>query len=430
MLHDKESMLIVGGSFDDNGGKRSSLVDKVAEGITATGAYNVVVHNGGYFDQIESILVDSKGFEYIIWWANVPNDKPKIRNVKEINPKAILVTSKRNDNNKYSFAELINRALEAKANLCVQFSKVDDRFSMMVFDPLGNCWYDGSGIQEMCDLLVQRMKYLKGITRQGCVHADGEIKTPDETEFFDIIREYAEVLHELIKPEATVTRFLGNSSFRCQRGFPSFRKDGTVFVSRRNVDKRFVDRDAFVPVRIEDDVLYYFGDKKPSVDTPIQTRLYRALPNINYMLHAHVYIEGAPFTSRMIPCGGLEEVDEILSVVEDNKEGEFFAINLIGHGCIVMSSDVKQFKDIRYISRNMPEKLYINELIELVNSVKSYSPYHEAELLGRQKSFDKLIDSGFPLGDFKCREFEFDESKIMVVPCEPKPIKFYFEGKE
>ena len=351
----KESLLIVGGSFDDNGGRPSSIVNKVAKGIADTGAYKVKAYNGGHFDQIESILCYSKDFDYIIWWANIPNDKPKIRNIKELNPKTILVTSKRNDNNKYGFAELINRALEAKANLCVQFSKVDDKFSMMIFDPLGNCWYNGNDIQEMCRSLAQRMKYLKGITRQGCVHAAGEIQTPDEAEFFDIIRECAEVFHELIKPEATVTRFLGNSSFRCQRGFPSFKKDDTIFVSRRNVDKRFIERDAFVPVKLEDDILYYFGDKKPSVDTPIQTRLYRALPNIKYTLHAHVYIDGAPFTRCMVPCGGLEEVDEILSAVGDNREGDFFVINLIGHGCIVMASDIKQFRGVQYISRNMPE---------------------------------------------------------------------------
>ena len=354
----KENLLIVGGSFDDNGGRPSSLVDKVAQEIASFDAFDIKVYNGGNFNQIENVLEECRNFDCVIWWANVPNDKPKIRNVKENNPRTILVTSKRNDNGKYSFAELINRALGAKANLCVQFSKVDDKFAMMLFDPLGNCWYDGTNIQEMCRLLAQRMQYLKGITRQGCIHADGEVETPDETEFFDVIRQYAEVFHDLIKPEATVTRFLGNSSFRCQRGFPSFKKDGIIFVSRRNVDKRFINKDAFVPVKLENDTLYYFGDNKPSVDTPVQTRLYRALPNINYMLHAHVYIEDAPFTDTMVPCGGLEEVDEILAVVGNEKEKDFFAINLIGHGCIIMANNVDQIKNVKYIGRKMPEKMF------------------------------------------------------------------------
>lgn len=72
----------------------------------------------------------------------------------------------------------------------------------------------------------------------------------------------------------------------------------------------------------------------------------------------------------------------------------------------------------------------MNELLELINSVKAASKYNEVELLGDKKSFDELIASGFPLEDFNCREFEFNESKIMVIPCEPKPIKLYFDGNE
>jgi ribulose-5-phosphate 4-epimerase/fuculose-1-phosphate aldolase len=355
----KETMLIVGGSFDDNGGKPSSLVSKLGEAVMQDDVgFDVKLYNGGHYDLLEVLLEESKHFDYVIWWANVLNDKPKIRNVKDVNPRAMLVTSKRNDNNKYSFAELINRALGSKANLCVQFSKVEDRFTMMLFDPLGNSWYSGDSIPKLYHAMAERLKYLKSITRQGCVHTDGNIEIPDEREFFDIVRNYADTFHELIKPDSAVTRFLGNSSFRCQRGFPSFRKDDFIYVSRRNVDKRFIDRDAFVPVRFEEDTtLYYHGDSKPSVDTPIQARLYKLLPNINDMIHAHVYISGAPFTKSMIPCGGLEEVEEVMTVIGDDTEEDFYAINLIGHGCIVMAKDVEQLKYLHYISRPLPERL-------------------------------------------------------------------------
>jgi ribulose-5-phosphate 4-epimerase/fuculose-1-phosphate aldolase len=355
----KETMLIVGGSFDDNGGKPSSLVSKLGEAVMQDDVgFDVKLYNGGHYDLLEVLLEESKHFDYVIWWANVLNDKPKIRNVKDVNPRAMLVTSKRNDNNKYSFAELINRALGSKANLCVQFSKVEDRFTMMLFDPLGNSWYSGDSIPKLYHAMAERLKYLKSITRQGCVHTDDNIEIPDEREFFDIVRNYADTFHELIKPDSAVTRFLGNSSFRCQRGFPSFRKDDMIFVSRRNVDKRFIDKSAFVPVKLEDDTtLYYYGDSKPSVDTPIQARLYKLLPNINYMIHAHVYISGAPFTKSMIPCGGLEEVEEVMTVIGDDTEEDFYAINLIGHGCIVMAKDVEQLKYLHYISRPLPERL-------------------------------------------------------------------------
>lgn len=72
----------------------------------------------------------------------------------------------------------------------------------------------------------------------------------------------------------------------------------------------------------------------------------------------------------------------------------------------------------------------MDELLELINSVKAATKYNEVELWGDKKSFSELIASGFPLGDFKCKEVQFDESKIMIIPCEPKPIKLYFNGND
>lgn len=386
-------ILIVGGSFDDNGGRPSSVASKFANEISdylqkkefydsikapmkLEDKSTLKIYNGGHFNEMENILQEVADTDVVFWWANVPNDKPKIRNVKEVNSRCMLVTSKRNDNEKYNFGELVNRALGAKANLCVEFSKQDNRrFQMMVFDPLGNCWYKGTDISECTKEMIERLMFLKDITRQGCVQTNYDetgkklpsIEIPDETEFFNLIRQNAEVFHELINPAPGVTRFLGNSSFRCQRGFPSFRDGKIVYVSKRNVDKRYIGKDAFVPTWLgseigSDDPRYqivrYQGEAKPSVDTPIQLRLYEYLPNIHYMIHAHVYVEGAPFTNKMIPCGGLEEVGEVLDVLQDNYgdlDKDFYIVNLVGHGSIVMSRDVEQIKSVRYVGRTLPE---------------------------------------------------------------------------
>ena len=354
-------ILFVAGNFDDNGGRPSSVANKFHALIDArSDVEQIAFANGGYFSEIEDILEQAKTHDVVIWWANVPNDKPKIRDVKSVNPKTMLITSKRNDDNKYSFAELINRALESKANLCVEFSKQGETFDMMVFGPLGNCWFNGNDIQKCCDILINRIAFLKNITRQGCTNVLNENSPmiPDDGEFFDVIKNYAEIFHKLINPAPGVTRFLGNSSFRCQRGFPSFKKDGIIYVSRRNVDKRYIDKDSFVPTKFVDGKVFYYGDNKPSVDTPIQLRLYERLPHINYMIHSHVYIKDAPFTSHMIPCGGLEEVEEVMALIQKkygNCDGDFYAINLVGHGSIIMSSDVQKLKNIDYVGRIFPE---------------------------------------------------------------------------
>ena len=350
-------ILIICGTFDNNGGKPSAVAEKITDTIFISGI-NIDRFNGGYLNELPMILATVPEYDYVMYMADTPNNHQYVKSIKEINPKCILVTSVRNDNETYTFQEMINYALGVKANLCIEFSLKGTMFYMNLFDPLGNSWYNGDSTTDIANTMVQRMIYLHSITRQGTIHEDGKVDIPDEPEFFEIIKNHAETFHELIQPAKTVTRFLGNSSFRCMRGFPSFKKDGMIFVSRRNVDKRYIDKDAFVPVKFENNNVYYYGDNKPSVDTPIQVRLYEVFKNINYMIHSHVYIESAPFTEHMVPCGGIEEVNEILNLVDINTNGDFYAINLIGHGSIVMANRASQLKNIRYKARTIPENFH------------------------------------------------------------------------
>lgn len=367
-------LLMVGGTFDDNGGKASSVVRKFFEAIQDFDTFDECrLYNGGEYSTVESLLDLCKDYKFVIWWANVPNDKPKLRDVKSVNSRCILVTSKRNDGDKYTIQELINRALGTKSNLCIEFKKDESgKFNMMIFDPLGNNWYSGNDIHECASKLVDRMLFLDMITRQSCTNVNEMVGLSNdisaymdmikgEDDFFSVIKEYAEVFHELISPAEGVTRFLGNSSFRCQRGFPSIRKNGIIFMSKRNIDKRYIDIQGFVPTKLHNNEVLYWGANKPSVDTPVQLRLYKLLPNIEYMIHAHVYIDNAPFTKHMIPCGGLQEVDEVIATIKEaygSLDQDYYAVNLIGHGCIVMSSDVSKLKNIAYKGREIPERIF------------------------------------------------------------------------
>ena len=85
------------------------------------------------------------------------------------------------------------------------------------------------------------------------------------------------------------------------------------------------------------------------------------------MIHSHCYINNAPFTKCAIPCGALEEVDEILNLIKDKYNGDydrdFYLINLLGHGSIMMSSDVSKLKNMDIVSRTIPENQYDKVLI-------------------------------------------------------------------
>ncbi len=353
--------LIIGGTWDKDGGKESGLINKIVDVLSDTISMSV---NGGQYDDLQNFLATVKNFDVVFWFANVSNLLPKVRNVKEINPKCLLVTSKRNDHGEYSFTDLINQALSLKANLCVEFREdkyflVTGLYEMRVFDPLGNIWCSWSrDIKYVFGKIYSRLLDLNRFTRQNTVLKNETVPFEVEPEFLSIIHRNAEVFHTLIKPPKVVERFLGNASFRCTNGFPSFRGDNfCIIVSRRNVNKEGITSSDFVPVRDENQELVAYSDNKPSVDTPVQVQLYRFFPKINYMLHSHTYIEGAPFTDKAIPCGALDEVPEILKAVIKHwiNRDESFCINLKGHGSLVLATDLKYFEQVKYYARPIPE---------------------------------------------------------------------------
>jgi hypothetical protein len=348
-------ILFVGGNFDGSGGRESSLITKITNKLkTMPSVEELTLFNGGFYNQLNDILKIVTRFDVVFWWSNVPNSLSKIRDIKKYNPRVLLVASKRNDGGKYSYAQMINRALSVKANLLVEFKKENNVVNFNVFDPLATSWYTGSNVEDFANAIFNRLNFLLSVTRVSTTKAEKENKVPNNKEFFKLVKSWAKVFHKLIKPEKTVTRFLGNSSFRCQRGFPSFKKDSKIYVSKRNVDKRFIDKNNFVEVFKANNKIYYCGEHKPSVDTPVQLELYKHFPNINYMLHSHVYVEGGTFTKKAVPCGALEEVDEILSVIKD-KNTNLYKINLIGHGCLIMSSNLKPIKKLKFYTRPLPE---------------------------------------------------------------------------
>lgn len=374
----KDKILFVGGTWDLDGGKSSSIVQKFASALS-----NVDVYNGGNYNDLESILDKVKDYNIVLWWANVPNDLPKVRDVKEINYKTMLVSSKNNTDDRYTFQDLLQRSFALKSNLVIEFKRLDKIYQMRLFDPLGNVWYEGTDIKSCADELIKRLTFIKSIKRESIVsseenngalawffnmfkqemyHDDESVVIPIKEDFLRIVKGYATKLAEATFETKDVKRFLGNASFRCPKGFPSFREGKYIFVSRRNINKEYITIDDFVPVYLDDNKIYYHGDFKPSVDTPIQVRLYNKLPNINYMIHTHCYIKDASYTDVALPCGAIEEVDEIINAIKKNYDNDlnrdFYVINLKGHGSIMMSNEPKRLETVEIIGRHLPEVIY------------------------------------------------------------------------
>ncbi len=337
-------ILYIAGSFDDVGGKNSKIAKIIFDGI---GKSEVVYVNGGSFTELEEVIDKIQEFNLIYWFGNVPNDKPKlVKEIKKKNKACVLVTSKRNVEKEYSFEDLLYHALGNKSNLFLEITKEDNKYRGRVIDPLGNVFLNyETDFGLVGNALQKKAKELLSYTRVSSRKCGDGIKVPDEEDFFQIIREYGNVFHDLVhaNPEAA-NRFFGNASFRT---------GDLIFVTKRNIDKRDINNKGFVGVKKIIPV-EYFGDQKPSVDTPIQVKLYEYYQNVNFMLHSHTYVKDALFTNRAVPCGALEEADEIFNLFP-NKDTVNFFVNLKGHGSLALVDMVKELKGIQYFAREMPE---------------------------------------------------------------------------
>lgn len=344
--------LIVAGTWDEFGGKESGLMKKLYKDWTNfEGVENTVFLNGGYYNDLENIINTSKNYDVVFWMAYVPNNLSKVRDVKKVNPYALVIGSKRN-NNEYSFVEVLNRALEQRHNLTIQFSRNDNMFEMLVFDPLGTKWFKGADIHECVKAIHDRIEFLLTTTRRHVYKENKENVLLNNPEFFEYVRECSEIFQETIEHAQGVTRFLGNASFRDKE---------YIYMSERDVDKSLIDENHFIATYLKDEKAYYLGDKKPSKDTVTQLNLYNKLPNINYIVHSHCYAQNAPFTSIPVPCGALEEITEVMEVIKNNYRGDknldYYAINLKGHGCLILGKTLELMKQTKFIIRHLPETL-------------------------------------------------------------------------
>jgi len=345
--------LIIGGDWGKNP-RASGYIKKLASYLCIG---NNDFFNGGTFEELKILVNKSQNYDIIYWFPNVSNKKEKLLPIiKQKNPKCILISSKNNINGKYTIMSLIARALQVKSNLILEFIRRDNKIVGSIFDPLGNCFANREdNVEIFANILRKRVMKLKSFTRVNSVSiGDNIVCKDDNSEFYKYIKNYADVFHKLIHA-AFQDRFLGNVSFRCERGFPSFRSKNCFYVSQRNMDKRFIGPDKFVAVNSElnNGMIEYYGNNKPSVDAPIHQILYSRYTNINYMLHSHVYIEDALFTKNPISCGAIDEVFEIEKIID--YDTVFSIINLLGHGSLIMSSTASKFKNIPYVARQFPE---------------------------------------------------------------------------
>lgn len=367
-------VFVVGGTFDRSGGKPSFIVGRL---ITLLGCEGV---NGGDLAEVEA-LPDNlpAGTKALIWMPNIDNWEDKLLPViKKKNPFLTLVSSKRIIEKDYAWWDVVLRLLKTRSNLGITIHKEDGHYQFSLLDPLGNLHLEKSeSVEKLAAAIKDRLRTLRAVTRVGSIRRGeaGPIDIP--IEFLDYVRETGVLFGKLWDGAINKERFMGNAAVRtrCMAGFPAMRSGDTVLVSRRNVEKATIGPDDFVPVEHVSRLrLGYYGQNKPSVDAPAEVELFFALPRIQYMIHGHVYVKGAPYTRIALPCGALQEVTEVLLALAQHhelsaqhhelyeselKDLDSFAVNLLGHGCLVGAATLEQLQQFQFVARDFPENLVV-----------------------------------------------------------------------
>lgn len=348
---------VVGGNFDKDGGRPSFIANQIAHQIGGVGLLN-----GGTIEELKAFDFSKVGT--LIWMPNISNDEEKILpDIKKANPKLLLVSSKRAIEKDYKESDVIGHLLANKSNLGIMITKLNDLvYNFKLLDPLGNIWANTVSVQELCTKMRNRLDFLGGLTRVGSEKI-GEFRPFDmDLAFLRIIQKFGNEFTKYVNA-INPNRFLGNAATRCSYGFPSIRSEDRIFVTRRNVDKTSIGPNDFVEVTPRNNKVGYYGDNKPSVDTPIQLKLFNHYPKVNYMLHGHVYLQDTAYTAWMdahrpatskIPCGCIEEFHSILRMFPE--EGNFdFSVNLLGHGFLAFARDLEYFDKLILKARPFPE---------------------------------------------------------------------------
>lgn len=341
--------LIVGGDWTANGGRQSEIVKTLAACLKWPAL------NGGDLVDLRKLVPTIKDIDVLLWMPNISNDEAKLLpDIKKVNPHLLLIQSKRVIEKSYTESDIIGRLLASHANLGIMITKPDlGSLHFKLLDPLGNVWADTGNAETLADRIASRVETLLGMERVNSVKVGDRRPFQIDPEFIRIIRDYGARFTQYVNA-VNPNRLLGNASTRCAKGFPSMRVGNSIFVTRRNVDKATLSEEDFVEVETATDFCRYYGDNKPSVDTPIQLRLFDFYPNVNYMLHGHVYAEGGIYTRSKIPCGFIDEYEEIKGLVPDFMATNFI-INLRGHGCLILAKDLDFFSQQKLIGRPFPE---------------------------------------------------------------------------
>jgi len=326
--------LVVGGAWDSCGGKPSGIARKLADTLQAD------ILNGGNTNDLPNKLLN---YNLIIWMPDIPNEEPK--NYPQKDNGAILICSKVMRPS-YHRAEAVARIFAMHGNAVIEIRKQDNGFiHFTLTDALCNTWSEGESIEALSKDIGHFYDWTTSSIRVKSVRLD--TRTKDLPRLLEITRSIAQKVENSLG-----ARYFGNVSTRCQSLFPGIRMGTAAVVSPRNLDKRGIYPEDMIYVVMEamGKDISYIGDRKPSVDAPVQLTLFSKFPRIRFFIHGHAKVKDAPPTKKYYPCGDLREVPEIERILDRSPYQKAGAINLMNHGFLLYAENIE---DLQILSSSL-----------------------------------------------------------------------------
>lgn len=333
--------LIVGGNFGDEP-KESKIIRQAYKELKMIPDKNVTLINGGTEEQLKDILSQTTNFDLIIWMPNVSND------MKGYFPKkkkgAVLICSKVMRKGTTEI-DAVSRIFKFSGNAVITIDTTNPKFEFKLIDALGNVWTNTVFVRDIVRYILQLYEWT-GKSLRINTSKTSQVNTiaclPKLLEINKFVSQQCQ--------KSFGERFFGNLSTRCTKLFPSSRlTDNTFLMSARNSNKDFLGVEDMILIN---GTFEYSGERKPSVDAPVQISIYNKFPNINFMIHGHAYIKNAIYTKKYRPCGDVFEADEVWITITEkypsgveslvNKE----AVNLKNHGFLLMAETIKGLEEM------------------------------------------------------------------------------------
>jgi len=315
--------IIIGGFWDNNTPKPSKL-------LHALSFESIEIRNGGTVAELQELAAKAQEYDLVLWMPNIKNEHEDIFPTKKVG--GILIVSKVLRENR-GRADAVQRIFKFHGNATIAINKqADQPYEYELIDALNNTWIKTGSFEEVILKCQELYTWTAGTIREG---------THREMDKLDRLLELNKRVADQVR--AKQERFFRNLSTRtrCASLFPSFNNGNSevVLVSARNTNKQTLGRtDMVIVYRDKDKMLKYFGERKPSVDTPVQIDLYAQLPQLKYIIHGHNEVIGAETTEIYFPCGDKREVEEVMKLMKDDTF-DAKAINIKNHGFLIMGND-------------------------------------------------------------------------------------------